>query len=155
MAWMDIGLNAEALTTGKLGGMKHWTGCKKTISRICHPHSQSGRWGSGFATWDFLVRGNAQSVTLFRGMFRGIVRIVEYRWRCRMSDLISRQDAIDQLHQSISHLDAEVRLRELPSAEPEIVMCEDCRHNGSFDTDCPIKWAGKEYCSFGEKKNES
>lgn len=37
------------------------------------------------------------------------------------------------------------------SAQPEIIHCKDCRHNGSFDTDCPIGWNGKEYCSFAER----
>lgn len=36
------------------------------------------------------------------------------------------------------------------AAEPEIIYCKDCRHNGSFDTDCPINWNGKEYCNFAE-----
>ena len=35
----------------------------------------------------------------------------------------------------------------------EVVRCKDCIHNGSFDTDCPINWAGKDYCSFGERKD--
>ena len=33
----------------------------------------------------------------------------------------------------------------------EVVRCKDCRHNGSFDTDCPIDWNGKEYCNFAER----
>ena len=37
-----------------------------------------------------------------------------------MNDLISRQAAIDQLHQSYNLLDAEQRLEDLPSAQPEI-----------------------------------
>ena len=37
------------------------------------------------------------------------------------------------------------------SAQPEIIHCKECRHNGSFDTDCPIDWNGKEYCSFAER----
>lgn len=36
-----------------------------------------------------------------------------------MSDLIYRQDAIDQLHQSYNLLDAEQRLEDLPSAQTE------------------------------------
>jgi len=35
-----------------------------------------------------------------------------------MSDLISRQAAIEQLHQSYNLLDAEQRLEDLPSAQP-------------------------------------
>ena len=38
-----------------------------------------------------------------------------------------------------------------PADQPEIIRCKDCRHNGSFDTDCPIDWNGKEYCSFAER----
>ncbi len=46
----------------------------------------------------------------------------------------------------------EKMLNNLPSAQSEIIKCEDCMHNGSFDTDCPIGWNGKEYCSFAERK---
>ena len=36
-----------------------------------------------------------------------------------MSDLIDRQAAIDQLHQSYNLLDAEARIEDLPSAQPD------------------------------------
>lgn len=42
----------------------------------------------------------------------------------------------------------------LSSPQPEIIRCEDCIHNGSFDTDCPIRWPGKEYCNFAEGKED-
>ena len=42
----------------------------------------------------------------------------------------------------------------LPSAQPEIIRCEECIHNGSYDTDCPIKWPGKEYCNFAERRKD-
>lgn len=32
-----------------------------------------------------------------------------------------------------------------------VVRCKDCIHNGSYDTDCPITWKVKKYCSFGER----
>lgn len=37
--------------------------------------------------------------------------------------------------------------------ETMIVNCKDCRHNGSFDTDCPISWPkdDDDFCSFAEK----
>ena len=38
--------------------------------------------------------------------------------------------------------------------QPEIIRCKDCMHNGSYDTDCPIDWNGKEYCSFAERREE-
>ena len=78
-----------------------------------------------------------------------------------MSDLIDRQAAIDAVNEylRISEVSKTVQnmtsiqaiLKWLPSAEPEIIRCKDCRHNGSFDTDCPIDWKGKEYCSFAER----
>lgn len=46
------------------------------------------------------------------------------------------------------------RFMAFASAQSEIIRCEDCIHNGSFDTDCPIGWNGKEYCSFAEGKDD-
>ena len=40
------------------------------------------------------------------------------------------------------------------SAQPKLIMCKDCMHNGSFDTDCPIDWPGKKFCNFGETEDE-
>ena len=78
-----------------------------------------------------------------------------------MADLIDRQAAIDAVNEylRISEVSKTVQnmtsiqaiLKWLPSAQPEIIRCKDCRHNGSFDTDCPIDWKGKEYCSFAER----
>lgn len=38
----------------------------------------------------------------------------------------------------------------------ELIRCKDCRHNGSFDTDCPISWPKEEdsYCSFAERRTD-
>lgn len=75
-------------------------------------------------------------------------------------DTISRQQAIDAL-ESIGSLDTEADrqyartvFENLPSAQTEIIRCKDCRHNGSFDTDCPIKWNGKDFCSFAERRTD-
>ena len=85
-----------------------------------------------------------------------------------MADLIDRQAAIDEIDsyevnapdymqawaaKLIEAIKGDIRglISELPSAQPEIIRCKDCRHNGSFDTDCPIDWKGKEYCSFAER----
>ena len=72
-----------------------------------------------------------------------------------MNDLISRKEAIDAImgEPTDAHYPSwyAERLEQLPPAQPEIIRCKDCRHNGSFDTDCPIDWNGKEYCSFAER----
>ena len=39
----------------------------------------------------------------------------------------------------------------------ELIRCKDCMHNGSFDTDCPIKWRGRsdeDFCSYAEILDE-
>ena len=86
-----------------------------------------------------------------------------------MSDLIDRQAAIDALVKAIREdpyydsnepinglgvCDVRVILNDLPSAQPEIIRCKECMHNGTVDTDCPIDWNGKEYCNFGERRVE-
>ena len=53
-------------------------------------------------------------------------------------------------------LDVLGKIDTLPTADVrEVVLCKDCMHNGSYDTDCPIYWNGKEYCSFGERIEEA
>ena len=96
-----------------------------------------------------------------------------------MNDLISRQGAIDELTENKEMINAVLdsltldynarrdqeqrrgqinedieMIKALPPAQPEIIRCEDCMHNGSFDTDCPIEWNGKEYCNFGEREDD-
>lgn len=44
-----------------------------------------------------------------------------------MSDLISRQAAIDEIRKCRFVVDAIEKIRGLPSAQPEIIHCKDCR----------------------------
>ena len=87
-----------------------------------------------------------------------------------MIDLVSRQDAIEIIQSMYPgmprvpwrvkrwqkryepYIRIEKEIKGLPSAQPEIIRCEGCMHNGSFDTDCPIDWAGKDYCNFAERR---
>lgn len=57
-----------------------------------------------------------------------------------MTDLIERQAAIDQLHQSYNLLDAEQRLEDLPSAQPE-------RKEGKWRLNREGNWACP-FCEF-------
>ena len=72
-----------------------------------------------------------------------------------MDDLISRQKAIDAIRASRMIYSgtwgkglamAEERLRELPSAQPEIIHCRDCRYSIDFYQDgcCYCKRPSKE-----------
>lgn len=79
-----------------------------------------------------------------------------------MDDLISRKAAVNTVFSMCCRWNTDdpndlknmllVAFQDLPSAEPEIIWCKDCMHNGSYDTDCPIDWNGKEYCNFAERR---
>lgn len=88
-----------------------------------------------------------------------------------MSDLISRQDAIDAVERAktartedgeifCAKINAQMNIQLLPSAEPEVVRCKDCKHwNITSDGfgECEItdrQFFSIEYCSFGERKEE-
>lgn len=88
-----------------------------------------------------------------------------------MNDLIYRNQAIDAVSRGCKELrgifaDCEKNLNELPSAEPEIVRCEDCKHlfDGEHNANCcevlmrKAKWLTEItvdmnwYCADGERR---
>ena len=90
-------------------------------------------------------------------------------------DLISRQAAIDALAKLVPYAicdtstesytngltDAYNLICQLPSAQPEIVRCKDCRHRDPEDhkcdsgemerQGCPFKVADDYFCAYGER----
>lgn len=86
-----------------------------------------------------------------------------------MDDLISRQDAIDAISCDITvtgRQNAELvaatigafadRIKALPSAEPEIIRCKDCKYS-SDDEYCHCSkvtwWTGEnDFCSRAERR---
>ena len=87
-----------------------------------------------------------------------------------MIDLIERQAAIDVVA-SFDILDGHTdkqeliyRIRQLPSAEPEIVRCKDCRHH-FHDAGYGYDWCNRlggvfrvkpdSYCSFAERRTNA
>ena len=84
-----------------------------------------------------------------------------------MNDLISRQDAIRLAEQGqIQGFEWQFKkLCELPSAQPEIIRCRDCKHYYYADNRIPQdqmctcdldgdRWSPNSYCSFAERKTE-
>ena len=104
-----------------------------------------------------------------------------------MSDLISRQQAIDSLDFEIVHMtaycdgknegnplaqynkgleDGKKAIEALPSAQPEIIRCKDCKHykitdNRAFGFPVKVcKWTGFEdvddddFCSRAERRTD-
>ena len=77
-----------------------------------------------------------------------------------MDELISKQSAIDALDKRFDNIPIEQTteilqlrrdLRQLPSAEPKIIHCEDCRY-GMLDPSFPHQW----FCKFkGDEWNNS
>lgn len=101
-----------------------------------------------------------------------------------MSDLISRQDTIDRINEYIeeySEIDsdgnhsekwcamqeAKMTIENMPSAQPEIIRCKDCRFATlTYDGDCKycqylegefgltdaVYFDGNDYCSHAERR---
>ena len=82
-----------------------------------------------------------------------------------MSDLIDRQEAIDAVKEAYENDEMfdgyEYRLQELPSAQPEIVRCKDCKYAEYID-DVKTLWctecgqgrtvAPNDFCSYAERR---
>jgi len=74
-----------------------------------------------------------------------------------MDDLISRQAAIEAFEDT-TYTKNEIRRRitELPSAQPEIIRCKDCKHWDGVDTcdviDAPV-W-DNDFCSMAERRSD-
>ena len=85
-----------------------------------------------------------------------------------MSDLISRQDALDEIRRFSGYLDEDmikrirIGLSRLPSAQPEIIYCKECKY-GVQDEDerwycrsfgCQVgDEDGSGFCADAERKN--
>jgi len=85
-----------------------------------------------------------------------------------MSDMIYRQAAIEVLRnrwlktrnyegigEDIAE-ECEIYLKTLPSAQPEIIRCKDCKHWDGVDTcdviDAPV-W-DNDFCSMAERRSD-
>ena len=87
-----------------------------------------------------------------------------------MNDLISRQAAIDALDKSFDSIPMEQTteilllrkdLRNLPSAQPELVRCKDCKHYYALNEvrgNCSeynfVEKIPIDFCSWAERKEE-
>ena len=86
-----------------------------------------------------------------------------------MNDLISRLAAIDEIEERknangyrnvavISELNRlEGYIMRLPSAQPEIVRCKDCKWFNDYEVECSLSTGlvyvtSNDYCSKGERK---
>ena len=85
-----------------------------------------------------------------------------------MDDLISRQAAADMLMERASNLrgivgdlggacsGAAKLIAQLPSAQPEIIRCKDCKHWDGVDTcdviDAPV--LDNDFCSMAERRTD-
>lgn len=83
-----------------------------------------------------------------------------------MDDMISRAEAIDDLHgkdpsQIWDTADIEVWVNALPSAQPEIVRCKDCKYNllpaTSGNASCEIFYGMTDqngFCHMAERRTD-
>jgi len=81
------------------------------------------------------------------------------------TDAISRQKAIDALTEYgngravfISVGEAVIRIEQLPSAQPEIIRCKDCRYYDHEGLQCldiygyGRRWEENDWCSYAERR---
>ena len=77
----------------------------------------------------------------------------------RMSDLISRQAAIDVINRAVTKEAARWGVEELLSAQPEIIRCKDCKQKylDNMIWNCPFGLPGGEdfFCAYGAKDGDS
>ena len=81
-----------------------------------------------------------------------------------MDDLISRQDAIDALSQYPFEkvVNCVSIIEELPSAQPEIVRCKDCKYRDENWRRVSVRWlpcmdvrtGSNWYCGSAERKDD-
>lgn len=77
------------------------------------------------------------------------------------TDIISRQDAIDLAYDCEDEFGKDVAfrfayyLKQLPSAQLEIIHCKDCRHYNSNDLSCILdgsSWRDNDFCSCAVRR---
>ena len=88
-----------------------------------------------------------------------------------MKDLISRQAAIDAVSETLKGVFVEYRdvaektIKKVPSAQPEIIRCKDCKYAEVADTEdsqdgytCQFHrgsiWFSGSYCSWAERRTD-
>ena len=79
------------------------------------------------------------------------------------NDLISRQAAIDEMRTCRFVVDAIEKIRGLPSTQPEIIRCKDCKNSEHWYRDRRRCFLWSEdgvsvfddgFCSYGERAEE-
>lgn len=72
-----------------------------------------------------------------------------------MSDLISRRAAVEVINRAVTKEAARWGVKELLSAEPEIIRCKDCKQKylDGMIWNCPFGLPGGEdfFCAYGAK----
>lgn len=83
-----------------------------------------------------------------------------------MNDLISRQAAIEAFRDTVDLMPecyARDIIADLPSAQPEIVRCKDCKHRTSYWGNCrlleekyhqSVLVGGDSFCSMAERRTD-
>ena len=82
-------------------------------------------------------------------------------------ELINCQDAMDEIARWIGYLDEDMiyriqlGLKRLPSAEPEIIYCKDCKYYEPWDDNADnwcFAWGNTtaefSYCSYAERRED-
>lgn len=81
----------------------------------------------------------------------------------KMDDLISREAAIDVASGYCHPANIAKELAKLPSAQPEIILCKDCKHYGESLPDVDtrmichktaLNYKPDDFCSYAERRED-
>ena len=67
-----------------------------------------------------------------------------------VGELISREQAIDEIRKCRFVVDAIEKIRGLPTIQPEIVRCKDCKHWIPYDWMFSEVWRSKNMADYSE-----
>ena len=113
----------------------------------CHPHSQTS-YGAGIVSLQAATVGFVCSLVIVR--LANLIFVHGQKGE-PMSDLISRQAAIDALYHVDEYNSRSVEaIRNLPSAEPQIIRCKDCKHWIPYDWMFSEEWQSQNIDDYPE-----
>lgn len=73
-----------------------------------------------------------------------------------MNDLISRAELFNRLAPVQTLAEAYAVIQGMPSADPEIIRCRDCKHfgGGTYCYERDDMWDENDFCSYAERKEQ-
>ena len=104
-------------------------GLEQSLDDYCELNDE-GKTAFGMAITALELFGNSEQLPSAQPEKR-----TEERMETHACDLIDREAAVDAIYHhlpSVSRTRARTMLHEVPSAQPELIRCKDCKHSRFF-----------------------